>query len=61
MARWQDRLTPLPRRIGGACHLNRPIDLLVERSGLTLDRVDTYHAHLPNTLGYTFEGQAITT
>lgn len=60
-ARWQDRLTPLQRRIGGGCHLNRPIDLLVERSGLTLHRMDTYYAQGPKPLGYMFEGQAIKT
>src|SRR5918995_3785303 len=30
--RWQDRLTPLWRRLAGGCHLNRPIDRLIEQS-----------------------------
>ncbi len=34
LQRWQDRLTPVWRRLAGGCHLNRPIDQLVERSGL---------------------------
>jgi ubiquinone/menaquinone biosynthesis C-methylase UbiE len=28
--RWQDRLTPVWRRIGGGCHLNRPIRSMIE-------------------------------
>src|SRR6476659_2832347 len=27
---WQDRLTPLWKRIGGACHLNRKIDGIIK-------------------------------
>src|SRR4030095_16472917 len=33
IARWQDGLTPLWRRITGGCHLNRPIDQLLMRAG----------------------------
>ena len=33
VARWQDRLTPLQRRLFGGCHLNRPIDRLLSRAG----------------------------
>jgi SAM-dependent methyltransferase len=29
VVRWQDRLTPLWRRVTGGCHLNRPIDRLL--------------------------------
>ena len=36
--RWQDRLTPLWRRITGGCHLNRPIRAIVEDSGFGLER-----------------------
>jgi SAM-dependent methyltransferase len=38
VARWQDRLTPLQRRLAGGCHLNRPIGRLVADSGLGLTR-----------------------
>lgn len=30
---WQDRLTPVWKCVGGACHLNRPIDELIKASG----------------------------
>jgi ubiquinone/menaquinone biosynthesis C-methylase UbiE len=42
-ARWQDRLTPVWRRLAGGCHLNRPIDRLVERAGLHLVELETGH------------------
>jgi ubiquinone/menaquinone biosynthesis C-methylase UbiE len=58
VARWQDRLTPVQRRIAGGCHLNRPIDELVAGSGLTLSSMTTYHIRGPRALGYTFEGVA---
>ena len=31
--RWQDRLTPLWRKLAGGCHLNRPIDRLIGQAG----------------------------
>src|SRR5258708_33097387 len=58
-ARWQDRLTPLQRRLAGGCHLNRPIDRLVADSGLALTRMENYYAKGPRPFGYMFEGTAI--
>jgi ubiquinone/menaquinone biosynthesis C-methylase UbiE len=58
VARWQGRLTPLQRRLAGGCHLNRPIDQLVARSGLELTRMDNYYLPGPRALGYIFEGAA---
>ena len=58
VARWQDRLTPLQRRLAGGCHLNRPIDQLLADSGLEIARLDNYYASGPKTFGYMFEGIA---
>ena len=58
VARWQDRLTPLQRRVAGGCHLNRPIDRLVIDSGLELRQMDNYYAKGPRPFGYMFEGIA---
>jgi ubiquinone/menaquinone biosynthesis C-methylase UbiE len=58
VAGWQDRLTPLQRRIAGGCHLNRPIDRLVLNSGLKLIRLENYYAKGPRAFGYMFEGVA---
>jgi ubiquinone/menaquinone biosynthesis C-methylase UbiE len=58
VARWQDRLTPLQRRVAGGCHLNRPIDELITESGLTLARIDNFYAKGPKAFGYMYEGIA---
>jgi ubiquinone/menaquinone biosynthesis C-methylase UbiE len=58
VARWQDRLTPLQRRIFGGCHLNRPIDEVIERAGLRVTTIDNYFARGPKPFGYMFEGVA---
>lgn len=58
VARWQDRLTPLQRRIFGGCHLNRPIDRLVAEAGFALTRLDNFYMKGPKPMGYMFEGVA---
>jgi ubiquinone/menaquinone biosynthesis C-methylase UbiE len=58
IAGWQDRLTPLQRRVAGGCHLNRPIDQLVLSSGLELSRLENYYAKGLRAFGYMFEGVA---
>jgi ubiquinone/menaquinone biosynthesis C-methylase UbiE len=58
VARWQDRLTPIQRRIAGGCHLNRPIDTFIAGSGLELTRLDTYYLRGLKSLNYSFEGVA---
>jgi ubiquinone/menaquinone biosynthesis C-methylase UbiE len=58
VARWQDRLTPVQRRIAGGCHLNRSIDTLIADSGLELMRLDRYYLRGLKSLNYSFEGVA---
>lgn len=58
VSRWQDRLTPVQRRLFGGCHLNRPIDELVGRSGFQIARMENYYLKGPRTVGYIFEGVA---
>jgi ubiquinone/menaquinone biosynthesis C-methylase UbiE len=57
--RWQDRLTPLQRRLAGGCHLNRSIDALVRDAGLHIDQLDNYYLKGPKFFGYMYEGTAI--
>ncbi len=59
VARMQDRLTPLQRRVAGGCHLNRPIDQLVTASGLELTQLETFYMKGPRAMEYTFEGIAV--
>jgi len=58
VARWQDRLTPVQRRIFGGCHLNRPIDRLVTGAGFEMARLENFYMKGPRAFGYTFEGVA---
>ncbi len=58
VARWQDRLTPAWSRIAGGCQLNRRIDDLVEKSGLTLDATTTYPMRGTAKIGFAYEGVA---
>jgi len=58
VAQWQDRLTPLQRRVAGGCHLNREIDRLVEDAGLRITKLDTFYAKGPKAFAYMYEGVA---
>lgn len=58
VARWQDRLTPLQRRIAGGCHLNRPIDRMVTAAGFELTRLEHPPVRGPETLTYLYQGVA---
>jgi SAM-dependent methyltransferase len=56
---WQDRLTPLQKRLFGGCHLNRPIDVIVADAGLETRRLDRFTMKGPKTIGTMFEGVAV--
>jgi ubiquinone/menaquinone biosynthesis C-methylase UbiE len=58
VARWQDRLTPIQRRLFGGCHLNRPIDQLLIEAGFRMTRLENYYVRGPKPYGYMFEGVA---
>jgi ubiquinone/menaquinone biosynthesis C-methylase UbiE len=58
IARWQDRLTPVQRRLFGGCHLNRPIDELVRRAGFDLEPMDTFYVSGPKVFGCMYQGVA---
>lgn len=55
---WQDRLTPAWRRIGGGCHLNRPIRSLVESGGFRIAQLDTGYMRGPKPMTFQYEGRA---
>ena len=57
--KWQDRLTPLWKRIGGGCHLNRPIRSLIEEAGFKMIRLDTGYADGPRPMAFFYEGCAV--
>lgn len=59
IARWQHRLTPLQKRLAGGCHLNRPIDRLIEGAGFRLERIDRFYVRGPKIGTYLYAGVAV--
>ena len=57
--RWQDRLTPLWARVAGGCHLNRPIDALLERAGFQPITLDRGYGEGPRPMSYLYKGVAV--
>lgn len=58
VVRWQNALTPVWKRIGGGCHLNRPIDELIVAAGFRVDKLETGYMKGPKPMTFMYEGQA---
>ena len=58
VTRWQDRLTPVWQRIGGGCHLNRPIAQLIESGGFRIEQLETGYMKGPKPMTFMYEGRA---
>jgi SAM-dependent methyltransferase len=56
--RWQDLLTPVWRRVAGGCHLNRPMDRLIEDAGFRIDGLRTGYMKGPRMMTFMYEGCA---
>lgn len=56
--KWQDWLTPAWKRIGGGCHLNRPIRTILESAGFTITRLETGYMKCPKPMTFLYEGRA---
>ena len=57
--KWQNRLTPVWRRIAGGCHLNRPILELIEKAGFEITYLDTgYMEEGPKLMTFFYQGSA---
>jgi ubiquinone/menaquinone biosynthesis C-methylase UbiE len=59
IARWQDRLTPIQKRLAGGCHLNREIDRLVWEAGFRLERLACFYIRGPKVGTHIFQGTAV--
>jgi ubiquinone/menaquinone biosynthesis C-methylase UbiE len=55
---WQDHLTPIWKRLGGGCHLNRAIKMLIEDAGFRFERIDTGYMLGPKPMTFMYEGSA---
>ena len=42
IARWQDRLTPIQRRLADGCHLNRDTAAAIERAGFEITELERF-------------------
>jgi ubiquinone/menaquinone biosynthesis C-methylase UbiE len=57
--RWQRRIEPAWKVIGGGCHLTREIPMLVSSAGFAIDRLETmYLPKSPRWAGYNYWGSA---
>ncbi len=58
IARWQHRLTPCWKRIGGGCHLDRKTDDLIRAAGFGLDEIETGYMKGPKPWTFMYQGSA---
>jgi ubiquinone/menaquinone biosynthesis C-methylase UbiE len=58
VAAWQDRLTPLWKRIAAGCHLNRRVDDLIHKAGFEVTAGKRGYLVGPHPLTYTYQGIA---
>ena len=56
--KWQDWLTPAWKRLGGGCHLNRPIRRLITDAGFRIERLETGYLAGRNPMTFMYEGVA---
>jgi SAM-dependent methyltransferase len=60
--RWQDGLTPAWKYLGDGCHLNRPMDQVIQGQGWNVVALDTFYLPgVPRPFGYFYQGMAIKT
>lgn len=53
VAKWQDRIEPIWKPIGGGCHLTRPITSAVEQGGFKVEKLgETYAPKTPRPMGW---------
>lgn len=58
IVRWQDLLTPLWKRIGGGCHLNRPIEQLIRDAGFRVVVLETGYMKGLKAMTFMYQGIA---
>ncbi|HZE61110.1 MAG TPA: hypothetical protein VE085_11190 [Burkholderiales bacterium] len=58
IAAWQHRLTPFWRPLAGGCHLDRPIEALIDSAGLELIDLQNTYLKGPRPFTYIYEGSA---
>lgn len=57
--KWQERITPIWKVIGGGCHVGRPIPDLIREGGFEIEKMETmYLPSTPKFAGYNYWGSA---
>ena len=57
--KWQARINPIWKKIGGGCNLNRPIPHLLEEGGFKIGQLDSmYLPNTPKVAAFNYWGQA---
>jgi ubiquinone/menaquinone biosynthesis C-methylase UbiE len=57
--KWQNRINPVWKLIGGGCHINKPIDTMIEGAGFKMDKLETlYLPETPQVFGFNYWGFA---
>ena len=56
--RWQHRLTPCLKRIGGGCHLDRKMDDLIRAAGFQVGTLETGYMKGPKPWTFMYQGSA---
>jgi SAM-dependent methyltransferase len=59
VARWQHRLNPIEKVIGGGCQLVLPVDELVRASGFALASLEKFYMRGPRIASYMYQGVAV--
>ena len=59
VAKWQNRLTPVQRRIADGCHLNRDHGDLLRRAGFEVLELEEWYGKGPKTMSALYRGIAV--
>lgn len=58
--KWQNRITPAWKKLGGGCHLNRPISQYIDEAGFKIISLEAdYIPNVPKIAGFNYLGIAV--
>jgi len=57
--RWQNRMNPIWKRMGGGCNLNKPIPNLIEQGGFKINNIETMYIPGWKPASFTYWGSAV--
>lgn len=57
--RWQERVNPIWKRLGGGCNLDRPIDSIISSNGFRIDELSTMYLPGWKPANFNYWGTAV--